>query len=161
MTLWALAKSPLMYGGDMRKIDPATYEIIMNPTVLEINYFSSNNMEACEPSYFFFLEENSLHVRDKHIKIISFLLQWQFPYVTSSKNSKNEYQHHIQKMRRSKKGKKPIHSLGLTSCSESKAIGWTIENINQDLERICWKGNAENKHQNPFCVHKRELQFRL
>ncbi|AES67589.1 alpha-galactosidase [Medicago truncatula] len=129
MTLWALAKSPLMYGGDMRKIDPATYEIITNPTVLEINYFSSNNME--------------------------------FPYVTSSKNSNNEYQHHIRKMRRSKKGKKPIHSLGLTSCTESKASGWTIENINQDLERICWKGSAENKHQNPFCVHKRELQFRL
>lgn len=50
MTLWALAKSPLMYGGDVRKIDPTTYELITNPTLLDINYFSSNNMEACEPS---------------------------------------------------------------------------------------------------------------
>jgi len=54
MTLWALAKSPLMYGGDVRRIDPVTYEIITNPTLLEINHFSSNNIEACEPSNFFF-----------------------------------------------------------------------------------------------------------
>jgi len=46
MTLWAMAKSPLMYGGDVRKIDNATYEIITNPTLLEINHFSSNNKEA-------------------------------------------------------------------------------------------------------------------
>lgn len=52
MTLWSLAKSPLMYGGDVRKIDATTYELITNPTLLEINYFSSNNMEACEPSNF-------------------------------------------------------------------------------------------------------------
>ncbi|RHN42854.1 putative alpha-galactosidase [Medicago truncatula] len=131
MTLWALAKSPLMYGGDVRRIDPATYEIITNPTLLEINHFSSNNIE--------------------------------FPYVTSSKNLKSEYQHHIGKMRRSKKGKKHIHSLALTGCTESKAIGWTTENqsLNQDLERICWKGSLEIKNQNPFCVHKRDLQFRL
>lgn len=53
MTLWAMAKSPLMYGGDVRKIDPTTYDLITNPTLLEINFFSSNNMEACEPSTFF------------------------------------------------------------------------------------------------------------
>ena len=46
MTLWAMAKSPLMYGGDVRKIDNAIYEIITNPTLLEINHFSSNNKEA-------------------------------------------------------------------------------------------------------------------
>ncbi|KAJ1380489.1 Ricin B-like lectin [Sesbania bispinosa] len=45
MTLWSMAKSPLMYGGDVRKIDPDTYDLITNPTLLEINSFSSNNME--------------------------------------------------------------------------------------------------------------------
>ncbi|KHN29020.1 Alpha-galactosidase [Glycine soja] len=135
MTLWSLAKSPLMYGGDVRRIDPTTYELITNPTLLEINYFSSNNMEACEPSNFL---GNYRH----------------FPYITSSINLK----HPGGKERRLKKG---IHSLGLTSCSESKARGWSIESLNQDLERICWKKGLENKHQAPFCVHKRELQFRL
>jgi hypothetical protein len=61
-----------MYGGDLRRIDRATYGIITNPTLLEINYFSSNNMEACEPSNFFLLEENSLLVTDKLI-ILFFL----------------------------------------------------------------------------------------
>lgn len=45
MTLWAMAKSPLMFGGDVRKLDETTYSLITNPTVLEINSFSSNNKE--------------------------------------------------------------------------------------------------------------------
>uniref|UniRef100_A0A7C9AV69 Alpha-galactosidase n=1 Tax=Opuntia streptacantha TaxID=393608 RepID=A0A7C9AV69_OPUST len=45
MTLWAMVKSPLMFGGDMRKLDDATYNLITNPIVLEINAFSSNNKE--------------------------------------------------------------------------------------------------------------------
>lgn len=48
MTLWAMAKSPLMFGGDVRKLDETTYSLITNPTVLEINSFSSNNKEVCE-----------------------------------------------------------------------------------------------------------------
>lgn len=42
-----MAKSPLMFGGDMRKLDDTTYSLITNPTALEINAFSSNNQEAC------------------------------------------------------------------------------------------------------------------
>ncbi|KAK2636601.1 hypothetical protein Ddye_031393 [Dipteronia dyeriana] len=45
MTLWAMAKSPLMFGGDVRKLDNLTYSLITNPTVLEINSFSWNNKE--------------------------------------------------------------------------------------------------------------------
>ena len=48
MTLWSMAKSPLMYGGDVRKLDDTTFNLITNPTLLEINSFSSNNMEASE-----------------------------------------------------------------------------------------------------------------
>ncbi|KAK9707460.1 hypothetical protein RND81_07G198800 [Saponaria officinalis] len=46
MTLWAMAKSPLMFGGDMRNLDDITYRLITNPTILEINAFSSNNKET-------------------------------------------------------------------------------------------------------------------
>ncbi|XP_019464188.1 PREDICTED: uncharacterized protein LOC109362678 isoform X2 [Lupinus angustifolius] len=131
MTLWSMAKSPLMYGGDVRKIDPTTFDLITNPTLLEINHFSSNNME--------------------------------FPYVTSSVNSKSEDQHHGGKKRRPKKGPKTpfTNSLRLTGCTETKASGWSIESLNRDLERICWKRRLEKRHQAPFCVHKRELRFRL
>ncbi|XP_044494166.1 uncharacterized protein LOC123217298 isoform X2 [Mangifera indica] len=45
LTLWAMAKSPLMFGGDVRKLDDITYGLITNPTVLEINHYSSNNKE--------------------------------------------------------------------------------------------------------------------
>lgn len=45
MTLWSMARSPLMFGGDMRKLDDTTYRLITNPTLLEINSFSSNNKE--------------------------------------------------------------------------------------------------------------------
>ncbi|KAG5522014.1 hypothetical protein RHGRI_034282 [Rhododendron griersonianum] len=51
MTLWSMAKSPLMYGGDMRKLDDFTFNLITNPTLLEINSYSSNNREACEFFY--------------------------------------------------------------------------------------------------------------
>ncbi|XP_061372288.1 uncharacterized protein LOC133314780 isoform X2 [Gastrolobium bilobum] len=128
MTLWSMAKSPLMYGGDVRKIDPNTYDLITNPTLLEINSFSSNNME--------------------------------FPYITSLRS---EDQDLGGQMRRSNKKMKTsyTHSLGLTSCSESKASGWTNESLDQYLERICWKRSSGNKHLAPFCVHKRELRFTL
>ncbi|KAL6983789.1 hypothetical protein U1Q18_017164 [Sarracenia purpurea var. burkii] len=45
MTLWSMAKSPLMFGGDIRKLDDTTFNLITNPILLEINSFSSNNME--------------------------------------------------------------------------------------------------------------------
>ncbi|KAK7372590.1 hypothetical protein VNO80_05975 [Phaseolus coccineus] len=45
MTLWCMAKSPIMYGGDLRNIDQQTYDLITNPTLLEINSFSSKNQE--------------------------------------------------------------------------------------------------------------------
>lgn len=128
MTLWSMAKSPLMYGGDVRKIDPSTYDVITNPTLLEINSFSSNNME--------------------------------FPYITKVISEDQDLDG---QMRRSSKEMKTTytHSIGLTSCTESKASGWASESLNQYLERICWKRSLENKHLAPFCVHKRELYFPL
>ncbi|KAL4193344.1 hypothetical protein AMTRI_Chr06g176400 [Amborella trichopoda] len=45
MTLWSMARSPLMFGGDLRQIDYTTFFIITHPILLEINSFSKNNME--------------------------------------------------------------------------------------------------------------------
>ncbi|MED6168264.1 hypothetical protein PIB30_010325 [Stylosanthes scabra] len=131
MTLWSMAKSPLMYGGDLRKIDPTTYDLITNPILLEINSFSSSNRE--------------------------------FPYISSSENLNHKDHHLREKKRRSKRGRKPsyTHALRLARCSETKARGWSVESLNEDLERICWKTSSENQLQAPFCVHKRGFQFRL
>ncbi|KAJ0989461.1 hypothetical protein J5N97_007817 [Dioscorea zingiberensis] len=45
MTLWSMAKSPLMFGGDLRHLDDSTFNLITNPTLLEIDHYSSNNKE--------------------------------------------------------------------------------------------------------------------
>ena len=49
-----MVKSPLMFGGDMRKIDKTTLKLITNPTILEIDHFSQNNMEVFCPFYYIF-----------------------------------------------------------------------------------------------------------
>ncbi|KAF1861218.1 hypothetical protein Lal_00036220, partial [Lupinus albus] len=55
ITLWCMAKSPIMYGGDLRNLDSWTKDgVITNPTLLFINSNSTDNTEACEPFLLFF-----------------------------------------------------------------------------------------------------------
>uniref|UniRef100_A0A2N9HRM0 Alpha-galactosidase n=1 Tax=Fagus sylvatica TaxID=28930 RepID=A0A2N9HRM0_FAGSY len=125
MTLWSIAKSPLMFGGDVRKLDETTYKLITNPILLEINSFSSNNIE--------------------------------FPYITSTKGfkSKDEVLDGQTGRRLTDLRTSDTHVLSLTSCTNSKAIGWSIEALDQDLEQICWKEQG-SKHQELFCLYKKE-----
>lgn len=43
MTLWSIARSPLMHGGDMTKTDDFTLSVLTNPEVLAVNQDSANN----------------------------------------------------------------------------------------------------------------------
>ncbi|XP_024389552.1 alpha-galactosidase 2 isoform X1 [Physcomitrium patens] len=54
VSLWAIAKSPLMYGGDLRAMDSATLSLITNTRMLEINAHSVGNHELLSrsPSHF-------------------------------------------------------------------------------------------------------------
>ncbi|KAK9113604.1 hypothetical protein Syun_020401 [Stephania yunnanensis] len=45
MTLWSMAKSPLMLGGDLRTLDDFTYNLVTDPVLLEINTYSRHNKE--------------------------------------------------------------------------------------------------------------------
>lgn len=45
MTLWCIARSPLMFGGDLSMIMPATYRLITNRDVIEVNQHSENNRQ--------------------------------------------------------------------------------------------------------------------
>jgi alpha-galactosidase len=45
MTLWSIARSPLIMGGDLRKLDAATEALLTNDEVLAIDRFSSQNRE--------------------------------------------------------------------------------------------------------------------
>jgi hypothetical protein len=43
MTLWSIARSPLIMGGDLRHLDAATLALLTNPEVLAINQNSHDN----------------------------------------------------------------------------------------------------------------------
>lgn len=48
MTLWAIARSPLMHGGDMTKMDELTLSLLTNREVLEVNQDSRENRPLFE-----------------------------------------------------------------------------------------------------------------
>jgi alpha-galactosidase len=46
MTLWSIGRSPLIFGGDMTKLDALTLELLTNPEMLEVNQRSENNRQV-------------------------------------------------------------------------------------------------------------------
>ncbi|KAL0925564.1 hypothetical protein M5K25_003914 [Dendrobium thyrsiflorum] len=96
LTLWSMAKSPLMFGGDLRQIDDITFNLITNPTLLEINSYSQNNMEFP----YIFTGKSGSHADHAASKSPGKQLQLT-----------NEPEQSI---------------LGLTSCNSEKAKGWSI-----------------------------------
>ncbi|HEY0282674.1 MAG TPA: glycoside hydrolase family 27 protein [Rhizomicrobium sp.] len=45
LTLWSIARSPLIMGGDLRHLDEATYALLTNDEVLGVNQVSRNNRQ--------------------------------------------------------------------------------------------------------------------
>ncbi|HMR47635.1 MAG TPA: alpha-galactosidase [Arachnia sp.] len=54
MTLWVIARSPLMIGGDLPTSDPATVALFTNADVIEVLRSSSNNRELAREGAFVF-----------------------------------------------------------------------------------------------------------
>lgn len=50
MTLWAIFRSPLIFGGDLPSLDASTESLITNPEVLAVNQTSSENRQSLEQS---------------------------------------------------------------------------------------------------------------
>lgn len=48
MTLWSIARSPLMFGGDLTKLDPFTLSLLNNDEVIAVNQLSSGNRPLFE-----------------------------------------------------------------------------------------------------------------
>ncbi len=46
MSLWCIARSPLIFGGDMTRMDDQTLAMLTNPEVLEVNQHSTNNRQV-------------------------------------------------------------------------------------------------------------------
>lgn len=45
MSLWAIGRSPLIFGGDMTRLDQFTKEMLTNPEMLAVNQRSTNNRQ--------------------------------------------------------------------------------------------------------------------
>ncbi|KAH9327110.1 hypothetical protein KI387_007288, partial [Taxus chinensis] len=86
MTLWAMAKSPLMFGGDLQHIDDITMSLITNPALLAINAYSTNNKEFSQFSFVRGNPLNELKASQKLNSSIEFLLKISS---CNEKNSKN------------------------------------------------------------------------
>ena len=48
LTLWAIFRSPLIFGGDLPSLDPVTESLISNPEVLALDQASSENHQSLE-----------------------------------------------------------------------------------------------------------------
>lgn len=46
MTLWCIARSPLIFGGDVTRLDTFTRDLLTNPEVLAVNQASTNNRQV-------------------------------------------------------------------------------------------------------------------
>ena len=46
MTLWSIARSPLIFGGDMTKLDPPTLQLLTNAEMLAVNQHSTANRQV-------------------------------------------------------------------------------------------------------------------
>lgn len=46
MTLWSIARSPLIFGGDMTRLDDLTLDLLTNPEVLAVNQHSHHNRQV-------------------------------------------------------------------------------------------------------------------
>lgn len=46
MTLWSIARSPLIFGGDMTRLDAFTKRMLTHPPMLEVNQNSENNRQV-------------------------------------------------------------------------------------------------------------------
>ncbi|MEO6279595.1 glycoside hydrolase family 27 protein [Roseateles sp.] len=51
MTLWSIARSPLIMGGDLRHLDAATKALLTNPEVIAVNQASTANGPLCVIDY--------------------------------------------------------------------------------------------------------------
>ncbi|KAI4340680.1 hypothetical protein MLD38_025490 [Melastoma candidum] len=112
MTLWAMAKSPLMFGGDMKNLDDTTLGIITNPTVLNINSFSSNNKEVMLT----FGSRLTRHGNGRR------MLSIKYPELIGDEGYKPDF--------------------ALTTCGDLNAYGWTVEANDEHFDKICWKDGA-------------------
>ncbi|HYH01374.1 MAG TPA: glycoside hydrolase family 27 protein [Terriglobales bacterium] len=71
MNLWAMFRSPLIFGGDLPSNDAFTTSLLTNPEVIAVNQASSNNREALARGNFVVWTADAPGSTDKYVAIFN------------------------------------------------------------------------------------------
>jgi len=71
MSLWSIARSPLMFGGDMAKMDDFTLSLLTNSEVMAVNQNSSNNHQLFRQNGLVAWVADGAGSKDKYLAIFN------------------------------------------------------------------------------------------
>ncbi|MGH2271273.1 NPCBM/NEW2 domain-containing protein [Anaerohalosphaeraceae bacterium U12dextr] len=71
MTLWCIARSPLILGADMTRLDNATLDLLTNPEVLAVNQASTNNRQIKNENDLIVWAADSPDGRDRYVGLFN------------------------------------------------------------------------------------------
>jgi hypothetical protein len=71
MTLWSIFRSPLIFGGDLPSLDPATLALITNDEVLAVNQRSTHNRQVLEEGNIRVWTADAPDGRDRYVAVFN------------------------------------------------------------------------------------------
>jgi hypothetical protein len=71
MSLWAIGRSPLIFGGDMTKLDDFTKEMLTNPEMLKVNQESRNNRQVYREKNLIAWTADVPNSKDKYVALFN------------------------------------------------------------------------------------------
>jgi len=71
MSLWAIGRSPLIFGGNMTKLDDFTKEMLTNPEMLKVNQKSINNRQVSREKNLIVWTADVPNSKDKYVALFN------------------------------------------------------------------------------------------
>lgn len=71
MSLWSIGRSPLIFGGDMTKLDDFTKEMLTNPEMLKVNQQSTNNRQITRKNDLVVWAADAIGSQDKYVALFN------------------------------------------------------------------------------------------
>lgn len=71
MSLWSIARSPLIFGGDMTKLDDFTKEMLTNPEMLKVNQQSTHNRQVSRDKNLIVWTADVPNSKDKYVALFN------------------------------------------------------------------------------------------
>lgn len=71
MTLWSIARSPLIFGGDMTKLDEFTLAMLTNPEVVAVDQESTNNHQVWRENNLIVWTADAAGGHDKYVALFN------------------------------------------------------------------------------------------